>query len=126
MSKNLSLQEALNHLYIQASKSQMTKECYNIVETKLKELKDIQDVLDDFKIYNLYNLIDTLKNIKTLELFNKNNQDKLEAFDTIKDHFKEIGGIRGNLEDKKPSNEIVIALKDLTSEEFDSLEEKLK
>lgn len=104
----------------------MSKNLSSIVETKLKELKDIQDVLDDFKIYNLYNLIDTLKNIQTLEHFNKNNQDKLKAFDTIKDHFKKIGGIRGNFEGKRPSNEIVIALKDLTSEEFDLLKEMLE
>lgn len=51
---------------------------------------------------------------------------KLEALEIIKEHFVKIGGTRGNCEGKKPKNEIVITLKDLTAEEFDFLEEKLR
>lgn len=49
----------------------------------------------------------------------------LKAFEIIKEHFIKIGGTRGNFKGKKPTNEIVITLKDLAEEEFDLLKEVL-
>lgn len=67
-----------------------------------------------------------LEDLDIIDTSFKDNKKKLEAFETIKEHFIKIGGTRGNCEGKKPKNEIVITLKDLTAEEFDFLEEVLK
>ena len=55
----------------------------------------------------------------------KENENKLKSFEIIKENFANIGGTRGNFEGKKPTNEIVITLKDLTKEKFDLLKEEL-
>jgi len=52
--------------------------------------------------------------------------EKSSVQDIIKEHFVKIGGTRGNFEGEKPTNEIVITLKDLTEKEFDLIEKYVK
>ncbi len=78
---------------------------YDIIETALKRLDDLQQMLYKMNVKHGYK--EYLKIIK--------------VFDIIKEHFVNIGGTKGNFEGKKPTNEIVITLKDLTEEEYDLL-----
>lgn len=79
----------------------------------------ITRITDEYLEYQ--HIIETalLKNVE-LEL------TSLIALKIIKEHFVNIGGTKGNFEGKKPTNEIVIALKDLPQEKFDLLKEVLQ
>ncbi len=89
----------------------------------MESLKEIE------YLYNNMTTCETIRLKPHLEVIENEllaNTKKIKLFEIIKEHFVNIGGTRGNFEGKKPKNEIVITLKDLTEEEFDLLEEKLR
>lgn len=95
------------------------REKFKIIESALK--RNIELDKENIK------LMEENTNLRERPLdFYTDVEKKLKALEIIKEHFIKIGGIRGNCEGKKPKNEIVITLKDLTGEEFDFLEEKLR
>lgn len=80
---------------------------FEIIETELKRTSDYDFLCEHYR-----------ECLKENEKLNK-------ALEIIKESFVSIGGTRGNFEGEKPTNEIVITLKDLTKKEFDLLKEVL-
>lgn len=99
---------------------------YPFINYETENVKDyFVDISDDeIKELTLRKEFNESLKIKKEEI-DKLSIDRIKAFETIKEHFVNIGGTRGNFEGEKPTNEIVILLKDLTKEEFDFLKEKL-
>ena len=116
MSKELTPLEALERI------GKLKVEGLRAVPTKttIKDYNDYYIVETAIKDYDM--LLEEYNLMKKEYGFNKK---KLKALEIIKEHFVKIGGTRGNLEGKNPKNEFVIALKDLTEEEFVSLKEVL-